>query len=772
MSDALDKFVLQYTVDLQDSIKRLEQLNTRVEKVSKESGKTAKQFKEFANGAADEIGKIVPGVDKATAAVRMLGAEFAVASVAIGALGAGIKVVLDLRNQYNQQRSQGREVGVSGLRIEEYQRKFVKAGGGYLNRDNIAEQVGKFNSDIAEAYADPTRNGAAAKRMRMLGLDPGKIGGKRLGTNEGLGQLATRLQSMSDEQVSGLAQSFGYNPDFLKTLKKIGPGVSSVTEHSEKDISDRQQAEKNVEKLNDAIAQMNEKFKEAENVLAQHLIPGFTKLVELFGKIADSLPGVAKKIADDAKVGTGSNGKKWGEGLTFIDMIRNFGKRPGDYDQKSWGQRMMSQAGLGGLGDLFSFQPKGAKPRFDFDAKEGKSAGGAVETAKQAADKENLAQQRLIAKDQWRAAENQTRAGNKQNSVVDKLLADADKQYEQGRADADAMTQAINLFASSVATFANAIDERQAWAAWAGEVGHAAGLSSGQPGAAALPNSVNDTYDPTAPTKYDAEFQKAAKATGVPMDLLKRVANIESKFNPNAKSEAGAIGLMQIIPSNFKSLGITDPRDPSQNIMGGAKLLKEYLGKAGSVREALMMYHGGYDRSGWGPRTMAYPGLVLGDANFPTQAGIKGESRNKMQLRAVQATTAARLGVPLNQLQLGDVNKGDVAWANSQLKAGIANNIQQLNVAALNPALPQQTRARIMSEARQQASGYDQMVKYGDRTESNQQQGDRVITLGERAIVINVNGADNPRLTAEEVFGHIDDHINDLANAGPDGVKR
>ena len=95
-------------------------------------------------------------------------------------------------------------------------------------------------------------------------------------------------------------------------------------------------------------------------------------------------------------------------------------------------------------------------------------------------------------------------------------------------------------------------------------------------------------------TKYDAYFKAAAKKYNVPESLLKAIAKAESNFNPNDVSSAGAIGIMQLMPSTAAGLGVKNPYDPEQNIMGGAKCislkLKEFNG---DVRLALAAYNAG-----------------------------------------------------------------------------------------------------------------------------------------------------------------------------------
>src|SRR6056297_612470 len=79
------------------------------------------------------------------------------------------------------------------------------------------------------------------------------------------------------------------------------------------------------------------------------------------------------------------------------------------------------------------------------------------------------------------------------------------------------------------------------------------------------------------PDVYDNIILKAARAFDVDHALIKAVIHAESGFNPRAVSSKGARGLMQIMPRNNASLNISNPFDPSQNIMGGTRYLKRML---------------------------------------------------------------------------------------------------------------------------------------------------------------------------------------------------
>ena len=93
---------------------------------------------------------------------------------------------------------------------------------------------------------------------------------------------------------------------------------------------------------------------------------------------------------------------------------------------------------------------------------------------------------------------------------------------------------------------------------------------------------------------YDTLIREAAHRYGVDAALIKAVMQAESSFNVLAVSRAGARGLMQLMPALAQELGVEDPFDARQNVMGGARYLRRLLDLyRGNVRLALAGYNAG-----------------------------------------------------------------------------------------------------------------------------------------------------------------------------------
>ena len=94
--------------------------------------------------------------------------------------------------------------------------------------------------------------------------------------------------------------------------------------------------------------------------------------------------------------------------------------------------------------------------------------------------------------------------------------------------------------------------------------------------------------------RYDAIIHEAAAGSELDPDLLRAVIVVESGFDPDATSSAGARGLMQLMPETARSYGVSDVFDPRQNVLAGAAHLRYLIDRYGDDYElALAAYNAG-----------------------------------------------------------------------------------------------------------------------------------------------------------------------------------
>lgn len=165
-----------------------------------------------------------------------------------------------------------------------------------------------------------------------------------------------------------------------------------------------------------------------------------------------------------------------------------------------------------------------------------------------------------------------------------------------------------------------------------------------------------DSFSTDLTSEYDEYFELAAATYDVSASLLKAMAKTESDFDPNAVSRAGAIGIMQLMPATAKELGVTDPYDPQQNIMGGAKYIAAQIRAFSAYPNGLELAIAAYNAGGKAVRDAGYripqngetPAYVakvmalLGESEIP-EGGIETGSSDSVSLNMMKTTINSEL---------------------------------------------------------------------------------------------------------------------------------
>ncbi|WP_146013391.1 hypothetical protein [Trinickia symbiotica] len=670
-----------------------------MEDVGKKSGKAAMDLKKFAAEASGELGKLVPGMNAVGAAVRAMGAEFAVAGAAVAALTIGVKSVMALRDQYNVQRGEGMLLGISGARVEEIQRKFVRSSNGYVSRDAAIEGLRQFNDLTTGAYKDPTRLGTEARKAMMMGVNVGALGNPT-STMDRLAEFQQRLKAMSDAEAQGLAQTLGLSQDWVLALKHQAASIRDVTELTAAEIAKRKEAEAAVQNLNQQMSKLKEDFNELEIGLGQQVIPAMDKFVQWLTKLVDIF-NKATKPSENTRPYKIVNGHRV-----------NIGPDPDAQHEVTYkqGRYKIENGHRVNLPDIVPEQPHAAA----------------------------------------KAAEDERK----------KTMEALDQRNEAGKKVADQMSLAINQFAASVGTFAGAITEQQAWAAWAGEIGKRNGLGGSSnaalPGTKAASGGARGLRNNNPGNLEYGDFAKAHGATGS-----------DGRFAVFPDMATGAAAQRALLDQNYFGRGLNTPRAivgkyaPASENNQGAYLA--FLKSRGFDPDKAVT-----DKAGFSAAMMAY------ESGYGSGKGI-GIGRSNLQANSVAQAIADNLHVPLLQIKQGGVNRGDVSFAITQLSHSLTNeligksNTLQAQQAAvrqglLNPQVPNAT----MRELAQAAMNFQYLKQYSAAIEANAREGDRsVLTQNVRPVVspnitINVNGAASPQDVAAEVQRQLTKAGNDL----------
>jgi soluble lytic murein transglycosylase-like protein len=117
------------------------------------------------------------------------------------------------------------------------------------------------------------------------------------------------------------------------------------------------------------------------------------------------------------------------------------------------------------------------------------------------------------------------------------------------------------------------------------------------PWRAMRPAPVPSGCDTLPPEFIDSLIDSASKTSSVAPELIRGVMQQESAFRPCAVSPKGAMGLMQLEPGTAADLGVKNPFDPTDNVLGGARLLRQLLNRYdGDLSLTLSAYNAGAGR--------------------------------------------------------------------------------------------------------------------------------------------------------------------------------
>ena len=135
--------------------------------------------------------------------------------------------------------------------------------------------------------------------------------------------------------------------------------------------------------------------------------------------------------------------------------------------------------------------------------------------------------------------------------------------------------------------------QRYSWEPWHYGYTRSPGSSSLGFGARGGDGGATRAVQSFVPARFAPLIIRAAQRWSVSAHLLAAQLYAESGFNPFARSAAGAQGIAQFMPGTAEAMGLLDPFDPDAAINAQAQLMRDLLGRFGSVPLALAAYNAG-----------------------------------------------------------------------------------------------------------------------------------------------------------------------------------
>lgn len=705
MSGSLDQFTINYRVQVNAAVTNLTKLNAATAKTNKALIDSAKGAVGFADAITNNLGGALPVLGRVSSALKAITSEFGVLTAAATVTGAAIYNAMKVRAQFNEQRVQSRDAGISAVRLEDLQRRMAS---GNVSRAQVAGAVTGSQSFLRNAYADPSRIGPGNRLLGILGINPA-AGGSPISNTDFMTKLASRWHTQSDSTVSAEAQMVGIDKDVALKMKELGASIGQIG-MSLKEMQQYLDVAKNVRTLNDELARFNEQITQLGEKFAGPVLTSVTTLLKMINDAHLPTTDAGAARAMDHQLGAGEDA-----GSGIAEALIN------DKAEKEAAAKVDRAAAQ----DLFKKQEQTFREQ-------------------QAKDAEEQKQKQELAK-----------AEDKGNETFQSTVSD--------------MELAINAFGASVNQFGHTIDANQARAAWAGVVGLAGGISSSghktlgygeTPGTVAFdPSAANAQYGAAANSASrnnpgnirDSAFARRNGATGasggfaVFPDMATGTAAqaaLLQVYRGQGKDTISAI-VKKWAPSNENdTAGYIDFVSKRTGIDANRKLTDaDYE----AVRAAMAVREGA---SGSGGRTLTGPQAVAMDPNWkgpwkfsgPTNlASGKGESFESIQLLDLQKSVAERAGVSLSQLQQGGAKFGDANFGLQSYMTELANNRASIKQGLGVGALTDIQRANLMGSLKSVDLQILNSSRYAPQILGNTTPGGRENTIGQVPPVVNIN---------------------------------
>jgi hypothetical protein len=706
MSSEIDRFVLQYKVDLSDAIARLEKLNGKVKEVNKNGG-------DFSGKMKQGIGELTNAFGSLDSTLASVATRFGAIGTVLGAVGATVAFVAKGIKDINSMNALSYKTGIGATSMESIQRNLMRNGGGLISRDQAQDALQKNRDFWQRARINP--GGLESVAASRMGLNPSTMTPSAFLS----GTAAWMKANPGAKGALAIGGQIGYTPQMINAMAAAGSGVTANALSPEA-MAEHKKAQEAAAHVTKFLGDMNEELSKFTFENADKLINFLTKLNDAIpngtmGKLWDSIEGAINPLSGARKLVSGAS-----------DAVKKIG-----------GQDLTPQ-------------------QLELKAKEESIAKAAAEKAQADVEAEDAA-----------------------------AAAKAE--------DTATWQQMLAQFSGSVNKFTNSIDVQQAWAAWAGEIGRAAGLSGSSPKQDLSGNSAS--YKPSGMGLLGGASNGSTVARNNPGNIRWKNGGFAAAHGatggeggfavfPDLATGEAAMHTLLSGPSYAggdhntiaKIVSKWAPPSDHNNTAGYISFVAKKTGldpnkpltdaDINAVQGAMMQmetgYRGGSAGSGGLPaslKTEAVDPNARGSWDFSGEKFVrgKGESLDTVRQRSLATALASDMGHGMKAAQIlsGNVSKADLNWAASNMMSSLVNSRQALNNKLKVPMLDLE-RNQTIADLRDTDNNILNLQNYMPSLAANAQPGGRQITIGEQRIIVNAGATTDPQQLAIEIRKEID----------------
>ncbi|WP_017349813.1 lytic transglycosylase domain-containing protein [Pantoea sp. A4] len=635
MSDEIEKFVLQYSVDLKDSLRRLDELQEKVSKVHDDS---AKAQNSNANAFDKVIGKMKEAGFKSGAlsdGLKMVQTSAAgiinPATIAFTVIAAGvakaIKSTRELNDEFQRTRQLAFSIGETPVTMVQNRRTFGMVGLDAQSADNIQQNL---SQRISSAYTSMDPMSEDAVRLRGVGVSYMDRSGQRQGTTEALDQMTKKLKNATEVQAYAMGNLIGLTQRDVDAIRARTVASDQNAQMSTTETARMYESQKASNDLTAAQTRLDTVNKAISNQLGSMFLPLWSQFDNEMADFLDTTP---------QKLGTFSD--SFGVFSAKADAAQGLLLRFWDHMGEDWSDTI--------------------------------NKAGQAEIERQEKMRQEALKQEAAARQQKQASDTMERNVKMFGAAVGAFTDLNDQSSDEDMANWAASVGK----ASGLKGMGDGFDTRPDWMR--------------KPGGYSAPN---ETGTAPPPTQYD---RKVDQVWGPYADVGKAILQVESSGNPNAKNpKSSASGLMQVLKGSWKPG--EDPFDPDTSIEQGYRVFMQKMrATGGDVNRSIMMY--GENTPEYLAKVRHYlPSNAPQDATrgmdnmnpygqtpqYNPMSSVQGSRSNGVHAETydsryaldAQRRMAQQMGMPLSQLnQPNEVSNRDKTIAYDTLKIETLRNL-------------------------------------------------------------------------------------------------